>query len=463
MTDKKRIAVIGGGISGLSALHFIRHRYSGSCHVKLYEKDSRLGGTIGTDRVEGFVSDWGSNGFLSKIPLTLQMVSELDLDDMLDPAYPSAERRFIYRNNKLHEIHASPPKFMRSKILSVSGRLRLAMEPLIPKKKDDTDESIFDFARRRIGREAAEHMIGPMVSGVFGGDARKLSLQSCFPLMVEMEREYGSLFKALIARKKAGSTGGPAGPSGRLTSFKNGLFTIIERLQGKYLDHIVSGCGVKKIHHENNIYRLEFDSGQPETFDSVICAAPAYAASDIVAGMDGDLSSILAEIPYTSISVVCSGYKKENIAHDLAGFGFLIPRNQNKRILGSIWTSSIFTGRAPEGMVQLRTMIGGATDEAAVNLSEGELADIVHRELTDIIGITGQPDYLRIFKWSRGIPQFTLGHPLRMAKLEKILEKYPGLFFTGNAYKGVSLNDCIVRSDDCVETLARLHKLNTST
>ena len=429
----------------------------------MFEKDSRLGGTIGTDRDHGFVSDWGSNGFLNKVPLTLQLVSELGLDDMLDPAHPSAEKRFIYRNNRLHEIHASPPKFMRSQILTVGGRMRLTMEPFIPKKKDDSDESIYDFAKRRIGRDAAEHMIVPMVSGVFGGDARKLSLQACFPIMVEMEREYGSLFKALLAKKKAGSKGGPAGPAGRLTSFKNGLFTVIETMHEKYRDDIVTGRGVTKISRTGETYQLEFDNGNPETFDAVICAAPAYAASAMVAGMDRSMSDLLGETPYASIAVVCSGYKREAIAHDLAGFGFLIPRNQGKRILGSIWTSSIFTDRSPKGMVQVRTMIGGASDPEAANLTDGELADIVQCELSDIIGINEKPGYLKIFKWSRGIPQFTVGHPERMKKLDAILESYPGLYFSGNAYKGVSLNDCIVRSDTCVNELAGMLRLQTVT
>ncbi|PKK85005.1 MAG: protoporphyrinogen oxidase [candidate division Zixibacteria bacterium HGW-Zixibacteria-1] len=454
MTVKKRIAVIGGGISGLSALHFIKYRYADSCDVKLYEKESRLGGTIGTDRTDGFVSDWGPNGFLDKVPLTLRLVSELGLDELLDPAKPSAEKRFIYRNKKLHEIHASPPKFMRSQILTLAGRLRLVMEPLVPQKKDDSDESIFDFGKRRIGRDAAEHMIVPMVSGIYGGDARKLSLKACFPIMVEMEREYGSLFKALLARKKAGSKGGPAGPAGRLTSFKNGLYTLIETMHEKYRNHIVTGRGVKKISYADNIYTLEFESGGPENFDAVICAAPAYAATGMVSVMNEELSRVLASIPYSSIAVVCSGYKKEDVAHDLAGFGFLIPRDQNVRILGSIWTSSIFSGSAPDGMVQFRTMIGGATDPQAAALSDGELADIAHRELNDILGLSAQPGYLKIFKWSQGIPQFTIGHPERMEHLNKILDKYPGLQFAGNSYKGVSLNDCIVRSDEVVGAIA---------
>ncbi|MEW5925713.1 MAG: protoporphyrinogen oxidase [Candidatus Zixiibacteriota bacterium] len=461
MSDKKRIAIIGGGISGLSALHFLKFRYADLVYVKLYEKDSRLGGTIGTDRSNGFVSDWGPNGFLDKVPLTLQLVSELGLDSLLDPARPSAEKRFIYRDKKLHEIHASPPKFMRSNILTLRGRLRLVMEPFISQKKDDSDESIFDFGRRRIGRDAAEHMIIPMVSGIYGGDARKLSLKACFPIMVEMEREHGSLFKALLARKKAGSKAGPAGPAGRLTSFKNGLYTIIEEMHKKYNDFISSGCGVTRITHDNGKYVLELENGSSENYDAVICATPSYAASDMVSDMNKGLSDVLASIPYSSIAVVCSGYKTENVATDLAGFGFLIPRDQNVRILGSIWTSSIFAGSAPDGMVLLRTMIGGATDPEAASLSDGELADIVHRELNDILGLTGKPEYLKIFKWSRGIPQFTIGHPERMEKLNKILESYPGLHFTGNSYKGVSLNDCIVRSNEAVKALAGLFRFQS--
>ncbi|MFH1891453.1 MAG: protoporphyrinogen oxidase [Candidatus Zixiibacteriota bacterium] len=452
----KKIAIIGGGISGLAALHFLRSRYADSCEVILYEKENRLGGTIGTDRISGYSSDWGPNGFLDKVPLTLKLVDELGFTDKLERANPKSENRFIYRNAKLHAISASPLKFLRSPLLSAAGRIRLISEPFRKAKEDDSDESVFDFASRRIGTEAAENLIVPMVSGIFGGDARKLSLKSCFPIMKEMEREYGSLFRAMLAkRKKKGGSGGPAGPSGRLTSFQTGLYSLIEKINELYAEFIETGAEALRIERTDSGFRLSLKERQPLDFDAIICSTPSYVLPGMLREMDKSLASLLDTIPYASISVVCLGYNRNDIAHDLSGFGFLIPRSEGKRLLGSIWTSSIFEGRSPDGMVQLRSMIGGATDPEAVDLSDGAMLDLVHGELSDMLGITGKPSFVRIFKWKQGIPQFELGHPDKLARLAQFGEKYPGLAFTGNAYDGIGLNDCVVRSDKVVTDIAK--------
>ncbi len=452
----RRIAIIGGGISGLSALHFIKHRYGSHCEVTLFEKETRIGGTIGTDRKDGFISDWGPNGFLDKVPLTLEMISELGIDDLLEPANPKAENRYIYKNSKLHAISPSPIKFLKSSLLSIKGRGRLIVEPFIKQKKDDKDESIFEFAKRRIGKEAAETLIVPMVSGIFGGDARKLSLKACFPIMVEMEHEHGSLIKAMIAKKKQGSKGGPAGPQGRLTSFKNGLYTVIESFENQYRDNITTGMEITGINYDNSKFEISFKYNQPINFDAVICAAPAFAASKIVTDLDNSLAQLLSSIPYSSISVACLGYRQKDISHNLNGFGFLVPRNQGKRILGAIWTSSIFESRSPNGMAQLRVMLGGATDPDAISMDDDKMINLIHDEISPMLGINNRPEYINLFKWQKGIPQFVLGHPEKIRHLTEFQEKYPGLFFTGNAYDGIGLNDCIVRSDKIVKELSRL-------
>ncbi len=463
----KRIAIIGGGISGLSALHFVQTRHGDTCQAVLYEQDSRLGGTIGTDRINGFISDWGPNGFLDKVPLTLQMIHELGADGRLDPSRSTSGKRFIYRNHRLHEISPSPAAFLRSPLLSLKGRLRIVREPFIKTPRADDDESVFEFAVRRIGREAAETLIVPMVSGIFGGDAHELSLKSCFPVMREMEDEYGSLFKALIRRRKAakksgGDSGGPAGPGGRLTSFKDGLHTLIEVFAETYRDEILTNHPIQRVVKDAGKYRLVGDSGETEPFDAVICAAPAYAAAPMVSGLDTELADVLDGIPYASIAVVSLGFTREAVGCDLDGFGFLIPRREDVRILGSIWTSSIFTGRAPDGMVLMRTMIGGATDPGAAALSDGALLDVVTGELKPILNITDVPAYVRIYKYERGIPQFVVGHPARMKRMDDILMNHPGLYFTGNAYQGVGLNECVLRSDKVVRELAAYLKLNIS-
>ena len=457
----KRIAIIGGGISGLSALHFLKHRFGAACDVVLYEKEPRLGGTIGTDRKDGFITDWGPNGFLDKVPLTLQLVSEIGADGNLAPANLKAEKRFIYRHNRLHEIVPSPPKFLSSPLLSIKGRARLLAEPFIKQRNNPDDESIFDFAARRIGREAAETLIVPMVSGIYGGDARKLSLKACFPVMVEMEQQYGSLIKAMIAKKKAGkSKGGPAGPQGRLTSFTTGLQQLVEILGEKYRDQIVTGVEITGIEKKDNEFAISFTSRELETYDAVICAAPAFVAARLIEKLDSILSNTLASIPYASISVICLGYKNEHIVHDLRGFGFLIPRTERKRLLGSIWTSSIFENQAPEGMALLRCMIGGATDPEAVRLSDDALLNLTHDEMNDIIGLKARPEFVRLFKWKKGIPQFVMGHPEKVRDINDGQTRHPGMYFTGNAYDGIGLNDCIVRSDKVVTRLAQRFELS---
>jgi protoporphyrinogen/coproporphyrinogen III oxidase len=455
----KKVAIIGGGISGLAALHFLVSRHSSELEAVLLEKENRLGGTIGTDRVDGYVSEWGPNGFLDRIPLTLQFVEELGISHLLAPAESRSGKRFIYAHGRLNEISPSPVKFMTSPLLSVAGRLRLAMEPFIRQKRDwDVDESVFNFAARRIGPEAARTLIDPMVSGIFGGDARQLSLQSCFPIMVQMEKEHGSLVRALIARmrqaKRAGRKGaGPAGPAGHLTSFTGGLQTLIDTLRTRYSSYLRFDHDVKRITRSGDRYTVECTNGFADQYDAVICSSPAYAAAAVTREMDAELSHNLGQVPYASIAVVCLGYKREEVGHDLDGFGFIIPRFERKRILGTIWSSSIFTDQAPPGTVQMRTMVGGATDPQAAALSDDRLLDLVTAELRPMLAISGIPSYVRIYRYDRGIPQFILGHPARLAALEARLARFPGVQFTGNAYEGVGLNDCVVRSDKAVTTI----------
>jgi oxygen-dependent protoporphyrinogen oxidase len=453
-TEKPRIAIIGGGISGLSALHFLKRRLANNVSISLFEAESRLGGTIGSDRIGGYVCDWGPNGFLDRVPLTLQLVDELSLQHKLRPANPQADNRFIYRHGRLHSISASPIRFMTSSLLSLRGRLRVTMEPLIKPKRDDTDESVFDFAARRIGREAAEAMIDPMVSGIFGGDAKAVSLRSCFPVMEEMERNYGSLFKAMLARKKTGKNAGPAGPSGRLTSFDNGLYTIIERFHELYGDQIRKDSPVQRIIKTPQGYRVEFSEKPPETFSAVVLATPAFVAAQILRDADRQLSDLLNQIPYASLAVCCFGYGDDKRARELDGFGFLVPRNEGKRILGSIWTSSIFKDQAPAGRVLLRSMIGGFTDPAAVKLTDDELILLVHGELTDILGLQTKPAFVRIFRYDKAIPQFTLGHSDRLQQIDRRLSTLPGIYLASNAYSGIGLNDCVSRALECAEKLS---------
>jgi oxygen-dependent protoporphyrinogen oxidase len=441
------VIIVGGGISGLSALHFLKNQKP-DLRTKLFEADQRVGGTIGTDHVDGFSLDWGPNGFLDREPLTLQLCRELDLSEQLEQANDNVTNRFILRNGKLRPVPMSPPKFLTSDILSVRGRLRVLLEPFAPGPNGNQDESIYDFARRRIGQEAANYLVQPMVSGVYGGLADQLSLESCFPIMKTMETKYGSLVKAMIARKKQSKAsdrgrGGPAGPGGWLTSFRGGLNRIIERFEERYADHIVTGNGAVSIDRVNGKYNVALQDGSTVVSNHVVIAAPAYKASELTRELSSSLTEALKAIPYAPISVVCLGYLAEKVKRDLDGFGFLVPQKEHRRVLGSIWTSSIFEARAPQGYVQFRTMVGGDGDHDSARLSEKQLVDLVKSDLADIMVIKGEPTFHKVYRWTHGIPQYRIGHRKLMETMARALDSLPGVHITGNAYYGIGLNDCV--------------------
>lgn len=444
MTEPLKTLIIGGGISGLCAAHYAAKRH-GTDQVLLLEAGNALGGTATTESADGFTLEKGPNGFLDKEPATLKWVAELGLDGAMIKANTLAARRFIFRNGQLHELKP-PPAFMFSKVLSLQGRLRLMGEPFIPQRVSDEEESIWDFAARRIGAEAADTLVAPMVSGIYGGDARQLDLASCFPRMAAMEAQHGGLFRAMMAKKKEKSTGGGSamGPGGTLTSFNGGMATLVGRAAERLGDSVRLNMPVSSIEPSNGGYAVGCVNGERFQAESVIVAAPAHAAADMVRGMDSTLGDALAAIPYASMSVICTAYDRESVGNTLDGFGFLVPRTQGKRILGCIWTSTLFPGRAPKGKVLLRTMIGGASDPEAVSLDDEAMLDIIRQELFPILDIKSDPVLHRIFRWEKAIPQYTFGHQSRVREIEAAEARHPGLRFAGNAYRGVGINDCVV-------------------
>ncbi|MGD0310646.1 MAG: protoporphyrinogen oxidase [Acidobacteriota bacterium] len=443
--------IIGGGISGLALAHWLglAERSRG---WELWEATGRLGGTIGTDREQGYSIDWGPNGFLNREPLTLQLVEEVGLAENLEPAGANSENRFIVKHGRLHPVPMSPGAIFTTRLLSPVEKLRVFTEPFIPARRDGNDESIYDFAARRIGRGAAEFFIDPMVSGIFGGLARDLSLPACFPIMREMETLYGGLVRALIRRqfekRRSGNAGaakrsGPAGPGGRLTSFRGGLDLLVARLQERLRAVIRLERPVARLVRTADGWEVTDQIGRRALARTLICACPTYAAAQMSEQSDPELAAALRTIPYAPIVVVATGHRREDIEHSLDGFGFLIPRSEGLRALGSIWTSSIFADRAPTGCVQFRSMLGGAGDAGAVELSDDELWSTLRLELGSLVGIRSDPIFMRIYRWQRGIPQYTLGHLQRRARLEELLARRPGLHMLGNAFYGVGLNDCV--------------------
>lgn len=452
------VVIIGGGISGLSALHYLRRNLP-QLNVRLFESEPRLGGTIGTDHVDGYSFDWGPNGFLDREPLTLELCKELGLTDQLERANESVNNRYILKGGRLRSVPMSPPKFLMADIISWPGKLRIAMEPFAKARENGTDESIYDFACRRIGREAADYLVQPMVSGVYGGVAQAMSLQSCFPIMREMEDQYGSLFKAMIAKAKAAKaqkkkSGGPSGPGGWLTSFRGGLDRLVEKFHQEYATCICVSKPVVSIGKESELFKIRFADGTTESSRFVVIATPSYEAAKMTSGLSQQLAQSLGKISYAPIAVVCSGYRSEQIKNSVDGFGFLVPQKEKRQILGSIWTSSIFANRAPAGMVQFRTMVGGDGFHESIDLTDDQLLAAVSRDLGQIMNIEGDPAVVKMYRWRNGIPQYHVGHRKVLDSIEKEISAIGGIHIAGNAYYGIGLNDCIKQSHRVAQAIA---------
>ena len=443
-----RVAIIGGGLAGLTVGHYLRHYSDGQADFVIFEQSERPGGTIGITCEDGFTADWGPNGFLDKEPLTLELVEQLGLTDRLVVANEKAARRFIYRGGRLHEMFAHPAKFLSSGPLSLAGRLRVPLEYFIRPRSEDTDETIHAFASRRIGKEAADYLITPMVTGIFGGDARQLSLPACFPMMRQMEREYGGLIKAMIQKKRQNKGKGKtvtAGPSGKLTTFQGGCYTLIERLAETLSAHLRLSTPCEQLEQSGDTFQVHIADG-PEEFDAVILAVPAHTAARLLEAQDVLAASLLRETPYCSMTVVCHGYRRDQIDHPLDGFGFLIPPGENLSILGSIWTSVIFPEQAPADSVLFRTMIGGSRNPGLAVLPEEKATELAHQDLAELLSIQSSPCFVKVIRWEQAIPQYTLGHLQRLEQIEQRLSQMGRLYLAGNAYTGIGMNDVVKRS-----------------
>ena len=451
MNESAKVVVVGAGIAGLRAAGLLTNALDAD-NVLVLEASELPGGTARTESVDGFICDRGTNGFLDKEPRTLQWADELGLTDSLIRADEAAARRFILRNDRLVEV-VGPPGFFFAPILSWRGKARLAIEPFVKKRTDPAPESIWDFAARRIGPEAADTLVSAMVLGVFGGDAKKLSLEHCFPVMAEMERDYGSLTKAMLARKRAGGGGGPAGPRGTLTSFDGGIGVLCERAAQKLGERLRLGHAVSRLESRNGGWRLNCTNDVIVDTEQVILASPAHRCAEIVKDFAPNLSRALASIEHSSLAVVCTAYPVDAVGVSVDGFGFLIPPNQKKRALGCIWTSSVFPGFTKDGWVFLRTMVGGARDPEAVNLSDAELLEVIHRDIHPVMKIDADPGFVQIFRHPRGIPQYALNHGSVLEAVDAAETQHPGLALAGNAYRGVSMNDCIVSAHRAVERI----------
>ena len=466
----KKIVIIGGGISGLATAWLLRsraHAAGKDLHITLLEKEQRPGGKIWSIKADGYTCEWGPNGFLDSKPQTLDLCKAVGVENHLHRSNDNARKRFIFSAGKLHQLPDGGPAFLKSSLISWPGKLRLALEPtpFIPAAPVGVDETLADFGRRRLGKEALDKLIAPMVSGIFAGDPETMSLASCFPRIAELERDYGGLIRAMImlAKKKKKDiaegkvVSSAAGPGGVLTSFREGIQFLSDALATSLGKIVRAGVAVSAVEKGNSSpYRVKCSDGEELDADQVIVASPAFAAAEMLSGLDSGISDVLRQIPYSSMTVICFGYAREQIRHSLDGFGYLIPKKEGLSTLGTLWDSSMFEARAPEGKVLLRSMMGGACFPEYVKLSDEEVIARVRQDLNKTMGIDAEPEFVRIFRHPQAIPQYTVGHGKRLQVLEKLLKEHPGLILTGNSYRGIGLNDCVAAAERAADEAMRL-------
>jgi oxygen-dependent protoporphyrinogen oxidase len=475
--------VVGGGIAGLTAAHRLQ-QLAPSAPLALFESEPRLGGKILTESLDGFVIEGGPDSFLSYKPGALELCRELGLEGRLRGPEESLRRTYVARGGRLHEIPEGltglvPSRLAplaRSSLLSLRGKARLALEALVPPRCGAEDESLAAFLTRRLGREAYEYLVEPLMAGIFAGDGAQLSLQATFPQLREMEVRHGSLLRALRAARRAGisaaagaaagevapaggapRSGTPARPPAFLT-LEGGLGELVEALRQRLSRvQLRLGAPVERVSRAEVGYRIETGGalkGEATRADAVILASPAHATAGLVEGLDPELARLLRGIPHVSTATVSLAFPARSLPRPLAGHGYIVPRAEGGPVLACTWTSSKFPHRAPSGSALIRLFIGRAGDDAAAEQDPSLLVDLARRELRRTLGIEAPPSLARVYRWPAGMPQYTLGHLRCLEEIRRRLQALPGLFLAGNAYRGVGIPDCIRSGEEAAAAAA---------
>ncbi|HET7617614.1 MAG TPA: protoporphyrinogen oxidase [Vicinamibacterales bacterium] len=431
------VAIVGGGISGLSAARTLCEH---GLRVRLFEREAACGGVIQTEHVDGFVIDSGPDTLLAHKPAALALVRELGLDDRLVAPLPNRTTYVLRRTalRSLPEMSAlglptSWRTLAAATAFSWRGKLRMAAEPLIPAAAPIDDESIAGFVRRRFGREAVTRVAEPLLAGLHRGDAARLSIRALFPTLANAERTHGSVARAWRRASRGG---------GGSMSLRDGLAEIAARLQAQLPPQVpVTGTEVAWI-ERNGSYTLGLRDGTTITSRAVLLATPAYVTAALTAELDVRLARLCGTIRFAPSLTVALGYRRDRIRHDLGGWGFVVPASERRRIRSATWVSSKWPGRAPAGHALIRVSLDGA-GQAEPDAPNETLAARAHEELRALLGITGDPVVARVYRRARAMPQLEMGHLERMAAIDRRLASVPGLFVSASGFRGVGLPDCI--------------------
>jgi oxygen-dependent protoporphyrinogen oxidase len=456
MPSSPRIIIVGAGISGLSVAYRLQECLA-NAGITILEQAARPGGTTWTLREAGFQVEIGPNGFLDNKPTTLALARNIGLAPQLIPASEAAAKnRYLFLGGRLKALPAGFGSFLRTDLLSWRGKLSLLCERFRPRRVEIGDESIDAFARRRAGREAADVFADALVSGIFAGDPRLLSLRACFPRIAELEHEYGSVIKGISAAAKkrqalAKAKGVPDERRGNMWSFPRGLRVLVETLVSQLKQAPVYAANVRALTKQGDpkkpLWRVHGDGQDAWEADAIVLTCPAHAQANMLDGLDADLAYQIGAIAYNRIAVVALGYRRADVPTSLDGFGYIAPQNTRRDLLGVQWCSSIYPQRAPDDCVLLRAMSGGWHRSDILDWNDARLLQALRAELKLAMNIAAQPIFHKIIRWDKAIPQYTIGHLERVAGIQTRLSQHPGLFLGGNAYHGVALNDCTEQAD----------------
>lgn len=440
MTAVPRVVVVGGGITGLAlafSLQADAQRRGAPLLLRVLDGAARAGGHVQTTRADGFLVEAGPNGFLNREPHTMALIEALDLGPRLVEARPEAKRRFIVRGGRLCQVPDGPRSLLTTTALSWRGRLRLLAEPFAGAPPAGVDETVHAFATRRIGAEAADMLVDTAVSGISAGDSRRLSVRAQFPQMVEMEREHGSLVRAMFARR------GPRTGASKLLSFDDGLGVLATTLADRLGPALQCRAHVQSIDRTGATWRVALEDGAIVLADQVVLAVPACAAAPMLQRLEPALAASLTAIEYSGLGVVALGYRTADVPRALDGYGYLVTKPEGLATLGVVWESSLFAGRAADGTALLRVFLGGARRPEVVDLSPQDLVERARAELAAVMGIAADPRHVSVFRWPRAIAQYTVGHDERRAAIRHQVQRHPGLHVCGTSYDGVSFNHAV--------------------
>jgi oxygen-dependent protoporphyrinogen oxidase len=462
-----RIVVVGGGIAGLSAAYYASKL--SDMQVTLLESSDRWGGKITTDRVpfdEGqFIIEGGPDTFLATKPWGVALCKELGLGDRLHGTNPQKKNTYVLNRNRLLPlpdglammIPTNIEAILKSRLVSWFSKARMGLDFVLPAKSLNGDESLGTFVSRRLGREAYENLIEPLMSGIYAGDGDRLSLASTFPYLRDLELKYGSLARGALKMRAQSNGKSVQGSRSAFLTPTTGLAELVEKLveyltaQGVILRLDTAVSSIRRLTPET--WNLELKSGETLEADFVILATPAFVSGNLLASLDPKLAADLQSIPYASTATVSLAYRLSDIPRELDGYGYVIPRRAGRRALACTWTSTKFPHRAPEGYALIRVFVGRAGQDIPWN--EADLLALAKEELKLTLEITADPLLQRVFMWDKAMPQYNLGHPEILKRIDAAIEKHPGLALAGNGYRGIGIPDCIHSGELAVEKILR--------